>query len=136
MLKERQQAQQEDQQEWTSAIVSRLCELLALNEGWDGYQGQPLKHETGMFALQILNDVMSGSTPIPQAVPVATGGVQFEWHEPEYEIEFYVAAPYSCEVWYENHATGESDEVELTSDFEIFAQKISDLTKLRTQRNQ
>jgi hypothetical protein len=79
-----------------------------LPDNWDSYGGRAPKPETGMFALKILNDVMDDRMPIPRIVPIATGGIQIEWHENGFDLELMIAAPDDCELWYENHRTGAS----------------------------
>jgi hypothetical protein len=106
-----------DLSRWVGSVLPSIREFLELPKGWDSYQGQPLRHETGMFALQILYDLMSPRLPIPQVVPAPSGGLQFEWHQNDLDIELYVGAPYECEFHYHDHVTGEEDNIALTSDF-------------------
>jgi hypothetical protein len=56
-----------------------------------------------MFALQVQSSIMSESIPIPSIVPVSSGGVQFEWHQNDLDIELYVAAPFECELSVDDH---------------------------------
>lgn len=91
---------------WQKEIVAALCRLLELPDGWDSYVGKPLKHDTGMFALQVLNSIMNESVPMPAVVPVSSGGVQFEWHDNGLDIELFIAAPYDCELSVCDHLAG------------------------------
>lgn len=102
---------------WEKEVVSALCRFLELPEGWDSYGGKPLRHDTGMFALQVLSDVMSESVPSPFVVPVSTGGVQFEWHQNDLDIELYIAAPYDSELSVHDLTSGEREVIRLTADF-------------------
>lgn len=106
---------------WQNEIVSTLCRYLELPEGWDTYGGKPLRHETGMFALQVLNGMMGPSIPSPQIVPVGDGGLQVEWHQNGLDIELYIAAPYDCELLVHDHYSEESKVTPLTSDFTSFS---------------
>ena len=110
---------------WAGAVVPTVCQLVDLPAGWDTYGGQPLKLETGMFALKILNGIMSPRLPVPHVVPIGSGGVQFEWHLPNYDLEIYVAAPYDCEVHYLDRTTGIEENASLTSDFAPLGRVIS-----------
>lgn len=102
-----------------AAVLPKVCEYLTLAPGWDGYQGRPLKHETGLFALKILNDIMGPRTPVPHVVPVGNGGVQLEWHLPDCDLELYVAAPYDCELTFTDNETGDSESISLSTDFAV-----------------
>lgn len=101
---------------WQREAMSKIISLIEMQHNWDGYGSPPLRRDTGMFALQVLQDVMQPRTPMPAIVPSATG-VQFEWHERGIDLELHVSAPYACEIWFEDH-TGQHQPVsnELSSD--------------------
>jgi len=109
---------------WEDQIVPKICRLLDLSPGWDSYKGEPLKLDAGRFAIKILNDIMGPRTPIPQVVPVSTGGIQFEWHKMDYDLELYIAAPYDCELSYRDHTNGDSDSITLSADFSPLARQM------------
>ena len=88
-------------------VANTLSEYTKLPAGWDSYGGEPLRLDTGMFALQVLCDVMSDSTPPPSLVPVSSGGVQCEWHENGLDIELYISAPLECELMVYDHLSRE-----------------------------
>jgi hypothetical protein len=115
------------QARWQALILPSVCRFLGLPDGWDSYQGQALKLETGMFALKILNDVMGAQTPVPHVVPIS-GGIQFEWHENDLDLELSVMGPYDCELWYQDHRTGASDSIPLAADLTPLARQIARLT--------
>jgi hypothetical protein len=102
---------------WEKEVVAALCRFLELPKGWDSYGGKPLRHDTGMFALQVLSDVISEAVPSPFVVPVATGGVQFEWHQNDLDIELYIAAPYDSELTVHDLKSGKREVIPLTADF-------------------
>src|SRR5262245_46683650 len=91
---------------WQEEIVDLLCRFLQLPEDWDTYGGRPLRHDTAMFTLQVLNNIMTPATPVPHIVPIANGGVQVEWHQNSLDIELYVAAPYDCELFVNDQLSG------------------------------
>jgi hypothetical protein len=103
---------------WQNDIVHTLCRLLELPNGWDSYNGRPLRHDTGMFTLQLLNSVLLASTPAPYIVPIADGGVQAEWHQNQLDIELYVSAPYACELTVIDHMQNTTETVPLTTNFD------------------
>ena len=101
---------------WERQILPVICRFLDLPDNWDSYGGRALKLETGMFALKILNEIMDAQTPIPHVVPIATGGVQLEWHENDLDLELTISAPYDCELWYDDDRSGASDSIALSTD--------------------
>jgi hypothetical protein len=88
---------------WERDALATICRYAELPNGWDSYAGKPLRLDTGMFALQVLSSVMSESTPIPSLIPVASGGVQIEWHRNGLDIELYIAAPLEGELSVYDH---------------------------------
>ena len=102
---------------WEKEVEAALRRFLELPEGWDSYGGKPLRHETGMFALQVLSGVMSESMPSPFVVPISTGGVQFEWHQNNLDIELYIAAPYDSELSVHDLVSGAREVIPLKADF-------------------
>ena len=92
-------------QQWQAGVVDRLVEFTTMPEGWDSYGGKAVKWDAGMFALNVLTQVMLPRTPLPQLVPSSDGGVQIEWHEKGIDLEVHITAPYVSELWYEDHAS-------------------------------
>jgi hypothetical protein len=113
-------------------IKPQLEEFSRYSEGWDSYDGLPLRIDTGNYALTILKSIMRAQTPMPQVVPTSSGGVQFEWHEKDIDLEMHITGPYECEVWFYDHhnpdAPGTS--VKLTNDVSLL-NKIIDLLTYR-----
>jgi hypothetical protein len=110
---------------WVCSVFPAMYEFLSLPKGWDTYNGQPLNLDTGMFALKILYDVMSPRTPVPMVAPTPDGGIQFEWHTRDIDLDFFVAAPYECELTFRDRATGADESIELTTDFSELSRLIS-----------
>lgn len=125
------QQQYSRQVNWQKPILDKLIDFLKLPLGWDSYKGVPLRYDTGMFGLQILGDVMTARTPLPEVIPVSTGGVQFEWHQADFDLELYIAAPYDAELWFDDRAAGVSASLTLGSDFSELLQKIQRLNQSR-----
>ena len=98
-------------------IWPQLAELTQYQAGWDSYRALPLRQETAQFALQVLHTIMKPDTPLPQVVPVSDGGVQFEWHEKNIDLELHIAAPYECELWFSDHLQGQVYSKTATNDF-------------------
>jgi hypothetical protein len=116
-------------EKWQTRVVPALLKYAQLPIGWDGYSGRPMRLDTGFFALQVLDAVMRSRTPLPQVVPTAVGGVQFEWHERGIDLELHITAPYECEIWFEDQ-TGILAPISeiLTNDLSKARKAINDLT--------
>lgn len=67
------------------AVQSRLVALSQLPPDWDSYGARAVQHTAIQSALRFLAWIPDA--PIPAVVPVATGGVQVEWHLPGLDIE-------------------------------------------------
>jgi hypothetical protein len=118
----------EPENKWQVEILRKLLDYVNLPEGWDGYSGHPLRWDTGLFALWVLNSVMRSRTPLPDVVPSSGGAVQLEWHEKDIDLELHIASPYSCELWFEDHRIGKQISCKLSNDFTILAEPIMELT--------
>ncbi|TXN05925.1 hypothetical protein FV242_01775 [Methylobacterium sp. WL64] len=114
---------------WPQEALAKITSYIERRANWDSYGSQPLRHDTGMFALQVLMAVMQPRTPMPSIVPSASG-VQFEWHENGIDLELHVTGPYQWEIWFEDH-TGQYPSLseELTSNFASAREAVSILTK-------
>lgn len=115
---------------WQAEAMGQVCSLVDLPVGWDGNCAPAVRRDAGMFMLEALVKVMLPGTPSAQIVPTSVGGVQIEWHEAGIDLEFHVAAPYQCELWFEDHA-GEHQPVsiELTGDFSALQAAVARLTR-------
>jgi hypothetical protein len=114
--------------QWRTEVLRQLFEFVTLPEGWDSYGGRPLRPDAGSFALYVLNTIMRSQTPRPHVVPSSSGAVQLEWHEKDVDLELYIAAPYECELWFEDHQSGEQLSAELSNDFTLLDDPITKLT--------
>ncbi len=115
-------------EKWQVEVLTPLAKYATMEQGWDSYSGLPLRWDAGFFALWVLNAVMRPRTPLPRVVPSPVGGVQLEWHEKNIDLELHITAPYECELWFEDHRTGEQLSTELSNDFSALAAPIAELT--------
>lgn len=114
------------ERKWQIEVQSRLIEFAKMEAGWNSYGAPPVTWDAGMFALNVLNDVMRPRTPMPQVVPSSVGGVQLEWHEKGIDLEIHITAPYRCELWFQDHNAPNMPGValELTDDFSALLKPI------------
>jgi hypothetical protein len=111
------QAYQAPVHPWQKDSVSKLIELVALPENWDGYGASPIGRDVAFFALEILQGSLGERTPKPSVVPTSVGGIQLEWHEKGIDLELQIIGIYECEMWFQDHQTGETNEQILKGDF-------------------
>jgi len=114
-----------DLQRWIGSVLVPIREFLRLPKGWDSYQGQPLKLETGMFAIQLLGDIMNPRVPIPLIGPTPPGGLQIEWYHDQFELELSINAPNDCEVLFRDRTTGDEQAFQFATDLKPLMALIS-----------
>jgi len=103
---------------WWPDIEERLKHLINLDNGWDGYNAEPVSFLNASFALRVLETICTINTPAPQIVPGTGGDLQIEWHTDTTEIELHVIAPYRVEAWICSPETGtDGKELILTNNF-------------------
>ena len=76
---------------WIVPITDRLTHLSKLRQNWDSYGASPVSTQAITFAIQVLNEIMAESTPLPAIVPTTDGGVQLEWHLAGIDLEVEVS---------------------------------------------
>lgn len=108
--------------EWQAAVETRLKELMNLEIGWDGYQGQPVALANVVFAFCMLESICTGDSLAPQIVPGSSGDIQLEWHLQGGSIELDVRAPNDVHAWRQfAGAHPVEEERTLTTDFSLVA---------------
>ena len=118
-------------QKWRAQVIQRLNELVALQPGWDGYEGSPVTFENAYFAMEVLDACCRSDDPTPQIVPGTSGDLQIEWHLEKGDIELHILSPNHVHAWHFHENTGfEGEEVLLTNDFTVVVRWIGNLTEL------
>ena len=116
--------------EWRAQVEERLQNLIRLQQGWDGYQGQPVSFTNAAFAFRMLESVCGPYTPAPQIVPGADGDLQIEWHTLKGDIELDVRGPNDVHAW--RLVLGDDtdgEELYLRTDFSKIVEWIKKLTE-------
>jgi hypothetical protein len=116
---------------WANALSGKFNELTALQRGWDGYTGQPVSFTCARFAADLLERLYDGALPPPSLVPGSDGTLQFEWHINQFDVEVDVLGAYEVIATRHDCLTGETEELELSSDYTALAGWISDLKQDR-----
>lgn len=115
---------------WREGVVNRLNELVQLERGWDGYQGQPVSFEIATFTLRMLEAACGFDAPTPQIVPGSSGDIQAEWHTAKGDVELHVKAPNDVHAWRAKLGSDpDGEEIDLTIDFTIVAAWVKELAE-------
>ena len=77
-------------QSWFLPMRNQLQRFLALEENWNGYGERPIHEEAIKRTIDVLNAIVSETTPKPDIVPTSKGGIQIEWVSKDYEVEVEV----------------------------------------------
>lgn len=85
--------------QWLRPTTVRLTELMTLRPGWDGGSAKAVELDTVVTTLMVLSRVASATSPAPWIVPLASGGVQLEWHEPDLTIEIALDPEHGHEIY-------------------------------------
>jgi hypothetical protein len=89
-------------QERFDRVYARLWELSTLHAGWDGYGARPLDHATAVFAAMVIGPLLGQRMPEPFVAPLAYGGLQFEWHIHNANLEVEFRAPYEVDFLFQD----------------------------------
>ncbi len=71
-------------------VIETLKRLEDLPENWDSHGARPVHRNTILKSLEILGEITRDDTPVPYVFPTPAGGVQFEWHTSEIDLEVEV----------------------------------------------
>lgn len=113
---------------WLSYVEKRLNELLLLSDNWDRQGGNAIRYDVACFAVVFMNDVLNTNTSAPQIVPLASGGIQLEWHKNGIDLEVEIAAPNEIYVVFQDTLLPKDDfDDALKSDYSSLTGPISRL---------
>jgi len=96
-------------------ILKSLWTALSLPEDWNSYKTKPIKVETIVRCMPILQNFLDTNAVPPQIFPTAKGGFSFEWHTPRVELEVEVTPEGRVLVCYENLETHTELENDVTA---------------------
>ena len=122
---------QHSQTEWFTFLNDRFNELTALPIGWDGYASRPVLFTVAKFTADLLQRLYDADLPPPSLVPGSDGTLQFEWHINQYDVEVDVQDAYNVVATRYDYETGQTEELELDTDFSGLASWVSDLKSNR-----
>jgi hypothetical protein len=115
--------------QWFLDGVDEILRLTQLKTGWDGDDARPVSIESLYTATRLLAYVVNKNTPSPYIFPLPDGGIQFEWHTEEIDLEIGLSGNSEVVVLYrgpDNIATAwESRLIEAVSRLKEYIQQLS-----------
>lgn len=85
---------------WFLNTIREMVLLTQLKTGWDGEDAKPVSIESLEIAAKLLDKVVTKNTPSPYIFPLPDGGIQFEWHTEEIDLEIEVSGNSEVVVLY------------------------------------
>lgn len=113
------------QPKWIKPTVARLNELADLKANWDQRGSAEVSGDAINFTTNILNQVMSETTPPPSIVPLGYGSLQLLWINNAADLEVEVVRPNEVVAYFLDKTIGREVELLLTSDFSPIANFLS-----------
>ena len=109
---------------WSDLVADRLVQLLRLPAGWDGHNARPISRTLVDYACHLLPRLVRPGVPAPFVAPLATGGLQLEWHRNGWDLEIEIEAPGRLYVYVREVATDQESEFDLTDDLRQLQPKL------------
>ena len=106
-----------------AGIEEAITELVNLPQGWDGYNGLPVRFEVAEYARRFMAVIKEYTQLVPDVVPLSDGGLQMEWFVGAYEVEVVIATDGTARVYFECTNDGRSKEFPL--DNSLYTEEIA-----------
>lgn len=104
--------------DWVGVVEERLNRLQELTYNWDRQGALPNRYDVVVFATTFMQQILFDNTAAPQILPLASGGLQLEWHTKGIDLEIEIAAPNEVYIIFEDELAPETNfDTELNSDY-------------------
>lgn len=97
---------------WLEPTLRRVERLAALPSAWDSYSARAIPAKAVVQSISVLGLVMDFDTRAPEAIPSKHGGIRFEWHDGERDLEITVTSE-AAEVFFADDQSGANWEGDL-----------------------
>jgi len=108
---------------WQQQLRKNLGNILALQPGWDGPRSKAVErdllHRANILIADSLNHTPNAQAPF--VVPLASGGVQIEWHAKAGELELEAHPNGDVSIWVRDRSSGHEFEGDGKEAFGLFA---------------
>lgn len=110
---------------WLDQLKASLDELLQLKPDWDSYGGLRINPGSIKHALKLAYEIFPDDIPPPSVVPTSRGGVQYEWHCGDIDLEVEIISATRVLGFFEDHLEATEWERDLTSNREPLSEALS-----------
>jgi hypothetical protein len=111
-------------QSWPDSVGDRLAKLLKLPPDWDGHVGRPISRTIVDYACALLPRLVRPGIPPPFIAPLASGGLQLEWHRNGWDLEIEIEGAGRLYVYARELATDQEWEADLTDNLSELQPKL------------
>lgn len=94
-------------------VQASITEFVDLPQGWDGYDGLPVRFSVAEHARRLLAAISGCTQLVPDVVPLSDGGLQLEWFVGAHEVEVVIAPDGKAHVYFECTSDGRIKEISL-----------------------
>lgn len=84
-----------------SRAIVKLNQLSELKDNWDSYGAKPIERNAVLMALNLIRVIHNPQVPEPTIVPLASGGIQFEWHTAQKDLEVSLSPNGQASIYFE-----------------------------------
>ena len=91
---------------WAMHVMQAMQTALQLPSNWNSYGASRVDARIAEAALRLLFSIMEREGIAPDVIPTNRGGIQFEWHYPDLDVEITVSATNAAAVAVEDYGTG------------------------------
>jgi len=99
--------------------------LLNLKNGWDSCDAKPIKLETVQTAVKFLNFIEAFVFETPLVIPMAMGGIQFEWSCEGYSLEIEILEEGRIVAYFNGECDIEDCEIDVKKDLKSLVKAFS-----------
>src|SRR5664280_167148 len=82
---------------WLEVMIGDINRVAQLPQGWDSYNGDPLKEKAALHSIELLKRMEFGG-PAPWVAPTPDGGIHLEWSRQGLGLELEIAEDGVVEV--------------------------------------
>ena len=113
---------------WFDSLARGLVDVLTLPSDWDSDGGNPIDLKVVKLALEFAPLVLESQSPPPWVVPMSDGGIQFEWHKGDAELELVIDPDRVITGYWFCESTEEEEEFEIGADLALIKSYIAQIS--------
>lgn len=87
-----------------------FVDLRTLPQNWNSYGASPIDPKVVQEAMNLMNGILSPTSPAPRVVPLSSGGLQLEWHRQGIDLEVVFDREEQPFFYYRNRVSGDEAE--------------------------